>query len=98
MIVARESPGWSTLLGIASAFAATFAVGTALGWWLDGVFGTSPILVLLGIALGVIGGVCYTVVQFRSLLANSTNTGTNTGAQTGSSTGSNVGEQRPASE
>ena len=71
MIVARESPGWSTLLGIASAFAAIFAVGTVLGWWLDGMFGTSPILVLLGIALGLLGGVSYTVVQFRALLATS---------------------------
>jgi F0F1-type ATP synthase assembly protein I len=58
-------------LGIASAFAAVLAAGMALGWWLDGVFGTSPILVLLGIALGLLGGVCYTVVQFRSLLATS---------------------------
>lgn len=68
MIVTRESPGWSTLLGIASAFAATFAAGTVLGWWLDRVFGTSPILVLLGIALGITGGICYTVVQFRLFL------------------------------
>jgi F0F1-type ATP synthase assembly protein I len=44
------------------------AAGVALGWWLDGVFGTSPILVFLGIALGLVGGVCYTVGQFRQLL------------------------------
>jgi F0F1-type ATP synthase assembly protein I len=68
VIVTRESPGWSTLLGIGSVSAASLAAGLALGWWLDGVFGTSPILVFLGIALGLVGGVCYTAVQFRQFL------------------------------
>jgi F0F1-type ATP synthase assembly protein I len=44
------------------------AAGFLLGWWLDGVLGTSPILVFLGLALGLVGGVCYTVVQFRQFL------------------------------
>jgi hypothetical protein len=44
------------------------AAGFLLGWWLDGVLGTSPILVSIGLALGLVGGVCYTVVQFRLLL------------------------------
>jgi F0F1-type ATP synthase assembly protein I len=68
VIVTRESPGWSTLLGIGSVNAAALAAGVALGWWLDGVFGTSPILAIFGIALGLVGGVCYTVVQFRQFL------------------------------
>jgi F0F1-type ATP synthase assembly protein I len=48
--------------------AATLAAGIALGWWLDRELHTSPILVLIGIALGIVGGVCYTVVQFRQFL------------------------------
>lgn len=70
MIVADESPGWSTLLGIGSVSAASLAAGILLGWWLDRIFNTSPILVLLGIALGIVGGVCYTVTQFRQFLKN----------------------------
>lgn len=66
--VTREPPGWSTLLGIGSVTAASLAVGILLGWWLDKVLNTSPILVLLGIALGLVGGVCYTVAQFRQFL------------------------------
>jgi ATP synthase protein I len=68
VIVAREYPGWSTLLGIGSVTAGTMAAGVLLGWWLDGVFGTTPILLVIGIALGIVGGVCYTVVQFRPFL------------------------------
>jgi Putative F0F1-ATPase subunit Ca2+/Mg2+ transporter len=68
--VTREPPGWSTLVGIGTVSAATLAAGIALGWWLDGLLHTSPILVLLGIALGLVGGVCYTVVEFRQFLKN----------------------------
>jgi len=36
-------------------FALTFLVCGALGWWLDGRFGTSPWLMVVGIALGAAG-------------------------------------------
>jgi F0F1-type ATP synthase assembly protein I len=70
VIVTREAPGWSTLLGIGSVSAAAVAAGILLGWWLDGVFGTSPIVIVIGIALGIVGGVCYTAVLFRQYLKN----------------------------
>jgi F0F1-type ATP synthase assembly protein I len=56
------------LLGIGSVSAAAVAAGILLGWWLDGVFDTSPILIVIGIALGIVGGVCYTAVLFRQYL------------------------------
>jgi F0F1-type ATP synthase assembly protein I len=68
VIVPREIPGWSTLLGIGSASAGLLAAGVLLGWLLDGVLGTSPVLLLIGIALGIAGGICYTAVQFKAFL------------------------------
>jgi F0F1-type ATP synthase assembly protein I len=70
VIVAREAPGWSTLLGIGTASAAAVGAGVLLGWWLDGFFDTSPILLLIGIALGIVGGGYYTVVQIKPFLDN----------------------------
>jgi len=66
--VTGEAPGWSTLLGIGIVSAATLAVGISLGWWLDGLLHTFPVLILVGIALGIAGGVCYTIVQIRPFL------------------------------
>lgn len=66
--VSREAPGWTTLLSIGSVSAVLLAAGVLLGWWLDETFHTSPILVVIGTALGVIGGVCYSVVQLMQFL------------------------------
>jgi F0F1-type ATP synthase assembly protein I len=64
----RESLGWSNLLGMGAVSAASLGIGIALGWWLDKDLGTSPTMVLIGIALGLVGGVCYTIVQIRPFL------------------------------
>jgi F0F1-type ATP synthase assembly protein I len=61
---------WSSLLGIGAVFAGVLVAGLALGWWIDGLLHTSPIFVLLGIALAVIGGICHTVVELRRYLKN----------------------------
>jgi len=66
--VAREAPTWSTLLGMGTTSAVILAVGIGLGWWLDHVLHTSPILVLVGIALGIVAGACYTIVKIRPFL------------------------------
>jgi F0F1-type ATP synthase assembly protein I len=67
-VAARDSLGWTNLLGMGAASAALLGAFIALGWWLDEVLATSPILVLVGIALGLAGGVGYTVVQIRPFL------------------------------
>jgi F0F1-type ATP synthase assembly protein I len=66
--MARESLGWSNLLGMGAVTAASVGVGIALGWWLDRALGTSPTMILIGIALGLAGGVCYTIVLIRPFL------------------------------
>lgn len=57
-----------TLLGVGIVTALLFAGGLALGWLLDRLFKTSPILTLVGLTLGLAGGISYTIVQFRSFL------------------------------
>jgi F0F1-type ATP synthase assembly protein I len=59
---------WSSLLGIGGVAAGVLVAGIALGWWVDGLLHTSPIFVLVGVALGIAGGISHTVVQFRRYL------------------------------
>jgi F0F1-type ATP synthase assembly protein I len=66
--VAHEYLGLSDLLGMGIVAAVLLGAGAALGWWLDSALGTSPTMVVLGIALGLAGGVCYTVVVVRRIL------------------------------
>ena len=66
--MADQSPGWAELLGMGGIVAAQVAVGCVLGLLIDRAAGTSPIFLLVGLALGLIGGVCYTIAQFRKYL------------------------------
>jgi F0F1-type ATP synthase assembly protein I len=66
--VTRDAPGWSTLLSMGVVVALLFAGGLALGWFLDRVLHTSPILAIVGLALGLAAGVYYSIVQFRTYL------------------------------
>ncbi len=61
---------WSSLLGIGAVVAGVLVAGLALGWWVDELLDTSPIFVLVGIALGVAGGIWHTVVRLRTYLKN----------------------------
>ena len=61
---------WSSLLGIGAVVAGVLVAGLALGWWVDGLLDTSPIFVLVGIALGLAGGIWHTVVRLRKYLKN----------------------------
>lgn len=64
----RDAPGWSTLLGMGVVVALLFGSGLALGWYLDSVLHTSPILAIVGLALGLAAGVYYSIVQFRTFM------------------------------
>ena len=44
------------VLGVGLQFAAAIVLFLFLGRWLDGVFGTEPWLLLIGVMLGAVGG------------------------------------------
>jgi F0F1-type ATP synthase assembly protein I len=48
--------------------AAQLVAGFALGWLVDSLAGTKPVFLLIGVLLGIIGAVSYTVGQFRKYL------------------------------
>jgi F0F1-type ATP synthase assembly protein I len=66
--VPDESFGWPTLLGMGAVIAVELLVGLGLGWLVDKLLGTGPVFLLIGLVLGVVGAVCYTVVEFRKYL------------------------------
>ena len=63
-----DAPGWPALLGMGLVVALLFVAGLALGWFLDRVLHTSPILAIVGLALGLAAGVYYSIVQFRTFM------------------------------
>jgi F0F1-type ATP synthase assembly protein I len=48
--------------------AAQLVAGFLLGWLVDSLAGTTPVFILVGLLLGIIGAVSYTVVEFRKYL------------------------------
>lgn len=64
----RQPLGWSDLLSLGIVAAAQLLVGFGLGWLVDDLAGTSPVFLLVGLLLGIIGAVSYTVVKFREYL------------------------------
>ena len=51
-----------------SEYDASLAAGIALGWLIDDALGTSPIFILIGVALGVVAIVAYSIAKFHSAL------------------------------
>jgi ATP synthase protein I len=62
-----EKPPWARLSGLGIELAGAVVGFTLMGYWWDHHFGTNPWGVLIGIALGLIGGM-YNLVR-KSLLA-----------------------------
>lgn len=48
--------GLAMLSSMGIALAVSTILGLAFGWWLDRLFGTSPLLMIIFMILGVIGG------------------------------------------
>lgn len=55
------------LLGIGSAIAGLVAGGMLLGWFIDTRADTSPVLTLIGLAVGMVTAGYYLYVKFRSV-------------------------------
>lgn len=68
--MAREDLGMSTLLGMGAATALILVVGGAVGWLVDRLASTSPIFLLAGLALGIVGACIYTIAQFRRYMSD----------------------------
>jgi F0F1-type ATP synthase assembly protein I len=66
--MSQDGPSLKELIGLGSAIAGLVIVGTALGWFLDSRFGTSPLLTLIGVALGIILACAYTYAVFRKFM------------------------------
>lgn len=63
----RERPEWLRWSGVGFEFAGAVAGFALIGWWLDGRYGWSPWGVVIGAALGLIGGT-YNLIR-QSLMA-----------------------------
>ncbi|HET6208849.1 MAG TPA: AtpZ/AtpI family protein [Jatrophihabitans sp.] len=59
---------WSGLLSLGLVAALLLVIGFALGWWADRLFNTFPIMVLVGIGLGIVASVSFSYVRIRSFL------------------------------
>ena len=68
--VGNDSQGltWSGLLSLGAVSACLMVAGFGIGWWADGALHTSPILAVVGIAVGLFAAGCYTVVRVRGYL------------------------------
>jgi F0F1-type ATP synthase assembly protein I len=66
--MARQTPGLSTLLGIGGVIALCLVAGMALGWLADSLLHTFPAFVLIGLAIGIVGGCWYTYAEMRTFL------------------------------
>jgi F0F1-type ATP synthase assembly protein I len=64
----RPSFTLGTLAGLGLANAISLGVGLALGHLLDGWLGTAPLMVLLGMTLGLVLGIVGSVLEIRRYL------------------------------
>ena len=63
----RQPASPRELIGIGSAIAGLIAGGMLLGWFIDTRADTSPVLTLVGLAVGMASASYYMYVKFRSV-------------------------------
>ena len=59
---------WNALLGMGLVVAATLALGVVLGLVVDSLAGTAPLFLFVGLLLGILGAIGYTVSKFREYM------------------------------
>ena len=64
----RQPASPRELIGIGSAIAGLIAGGMLLGWFIDTRADTSPVLTLVGLAVGMASASYYMYVKFRSVM------------------------------
>ena len=62
----RDQPSWIRFSGIGIEYASAVAVFALLGYWIDGRYGCRPWGLVIGTALGLIGGTYNLVRQSLS--------------------------------
>jgi F0F1-type ATP synthase assembly protein I len=60
--MADRFPGWVRYSGIGLELAGATAGLALLGYWIDSKFGTSPWGILIGVAIGIVGGL-YNLIR-----------------------------------
>jgi F0F1-type ATP synthase assembly protein I len=61
-------PSPRQLIGVGANIVGFVVLGLVLGWFLDDRLDTSPLCILIGLAVGVLGAVVSAVMHFRSFL------------------------------
>lgn len=59
--------GYARFFGLGFAFIVTLGVLTAAGFFLDKLFGTLPLFLLVGLVLGFAGGLYYVYLELQKL-------------------------------
>jgi F0F1-type ATP synthase assembly protein I len=63
-----EAVGWHRMAGVGVEFIVAVGLFAAVGWWLDGKFGTSPWLLIAGSGLGFAVGLWSMVKAAKKMM------------------------------
>ena len=64
----KPLPGAAAFLGMGLSSAVCVGLGVVLGLWLDSKFHTAPVLLLVGLALGLLTAAVSVISQIRQYL------------------------------
>ena len=61
-------PSPRQLIGVGANIVGFVVFGLVLGWYLDDRLDTSPLCILIGLGVGIVGAIVSAVLQFRTFL------------------------------
>jgi F0F1-type ATP synthase assembly protein I len=64
----KPLPGAAAFIGMGLSAAVCVAIGVFLGVWADSAWHTSPLCLMIGLALGLVAAVCLVVTQIKEYL------------------------------